>query len=87
MYARAIFNLGTRNNVVVPDNAIIKQPGSGDRYAYVLNADNTVSYVKIELGRRLDANYEILAGLKDGDKVAVTSLTKLKDGIGVQVME
>ena len=85
MYARALFNLGNRSNVVVPDNAIVKQPGSGDRYVYLLNEGNTVSYVKVELGRRLDANYEILAGLKDGDKVAVTSLTKLKDGISVDI--
>ncbi|MCL2291112.1 MAG: efflux RND transporter periplasmic adaptor subunit [Bacteroidetes bacterium] len=87
MYARAVFNLGSRNNVVVPDNAIVKQPGSGDRYVYLLNDDNTVSYVQVMLGRRLDANYEVLSGLKDGDKVAVTSLTRLKDGINVQVVE
>jgi RND family efflux transporter MFP subunit len=87
MYARAIFNLGTHNNVVVPDNAIVKQPGSGDRFVYVLNNDNTVSYIKVALGRRLDANYEIISGLKNGDKVAVTSLTKLKDGMGVKVLE
>jgi len=87
MYARAIFNLGNRNNVVVSDKAIVKQPGSGDRFVYVLNEDNTVSYVKITLGRRLDTNYEILSGLKNGDKVVITSLTKLKDGINVNVIE
>ena len=87
MYARAIFNLGSHSNVVVPDNAIVKQPGSGDRYVFVLNDDNTVSYNKVILGRRLDANYEILSGLKDGDKVAVTSLTKLKDGVKVRVVD
>jgi Cu/Ag efflux protein CusF len=32
----------------------------------------------------LDANYEIISGLKNGDKVAVTSLTKLKDGVKVR---
>jgi RND family efflux transporter MFP subunit len=87
MYARAIFNLGNRNNVVVPDKAIVKQPGSGDRYVYVLQDDNTVNYVKVMLGRRLDADYEVISGLKDGDKVAVTSLTKLKNEISVIVVE
>jgi len=87
MYARATFNLGNLNNVVVPDNSIVKQSGSGDRYVYVLNDDHTVSYTKVTLGRRLDANYEILSGLKSGDKVAVTSLTKLRDGANVEVME
>jgi multidrug efflux pump subunit AcrA (membrane-fusion protein) len=52
----------------------------------VLNDDETVSYVKVLLGRRLDANYEILSGLNHGDKVAVTSLTKLKDGNSVKVV-
>jgi len=87
MYTRVAFNFGNRSNVVVPDNAIVKQPGSGDRYVFVLNDDNTVSYVKVTLGRRLDANYEVLSGLNDGDKVAITSLTKLKDGINVEVVE
>jgi RND family efflux transporter MFP subunit len=87
MYAKAFFNLGYRNNVMVPDNAIVKQPGSGDRYVFVLNDNNTVSYVKVSLGRRLDANYEVLSGLKHGDMVAVTSLTKLKDGVSVEVVE
>jgi RND family efflux transporter MFP subunit len=86
MYARALFNLGNRNNVVVPDNAIVKQPGSGDRYVFVLNDNNTVSYIKVTLGRRLDANYEVLSGLKEGDEVAVTSLTKLKDGSSVKII-
>jgi RND family efflux transporter MFP subunit len=87
MYARAIFNLGNRNNVVAPDNAIVKQPGSGDRYVYLVHEDNTVSYEKVELGRRLDATYELISGLKDGDKVAVTSLTKLKNGTSVKIVE
>jgi len=87
MYARAVFNLGARNSIVAPDNAIVKQPGSGDRYVYRLNKDQTVSYIKVTLGRRLDANYEIIDGLKDGDNVAITSLTKLKEGINVIVIE
>ena len=35
MFARATLNFGTKNNVVVPDLAIVKQSGSGDRYVYV----------------------------------------------------
>ena len=87
MHTRVIFNLGSRENIVVPDNAIVKQPGSGDRYVYVLNDDNTVSYIQVVLGRRLDANYEVLSGLKEGDKVAVTSLARLKDGVEVRVVD
>ena len=34
MFARATLNFGTADNVVVPDLAIVKQAGSGDRYVY-----------------------------------------------------
>ena len=85
MYARATFNLGSRKNVVVPDVAVVKQPGSGDRYVYLVNENNTVDFVKVELGRRFNENYEVTHGLKEGDVVAVTSLSKLKNGTVVRI--
>lgn len=45
MFARATLNFGTADNVVVPDLAIVKQAGSGDRYVYVYK-DGKVSYNK-----------------------------------------
>ena len=35
MFARAEINFGTENRVVVPDVAIVKQPGSGERFVYL----------------------------------------------------
>lgn len=87
MFARANINFGNVKRVVVPDNSIIKRAGSGDRYIYVLNNDGTVSYNKIELGRRLGSEYEILSGVKDKDIVVVSGQTKLKDGAYVRVIE
>ena len=46
MFARATLNFGTADNVVVPDLAIVKQAGSGDRYVYVYK-DGKVSYNKV----------------------------------------
>ncbi|MBQ5861288.1 MAG: efflux RND transporter periplasmic adaptor subunit, partial [Alistipes sp.] len=37
MYARVTMNYGTRKNIVVPDVAVVKQLGSGNRYIYVYN--------------------------------------------------
>lgn len=87
MFARAHINLGTVKRVVVPDNSIIKRAGSGDRYIYVMNNDGTVSYNKVELGRRMGAQYELISGVKDGDAVVVSGYTKLKDGAHVKVVE
>ena len=87
MFARATVNFGSNNNVVIPDVAVVKQQGSGERFVYVLNPDNTVTYKKVILGRRMGAEYEVLEGLEDGDKVVVGGQIRLKDGVKVIVNE
>ena len=84
MYARVEMTYGTRRNVVVPDRAVVKMMGSGDRYIYVYKADGTVSYQKVELGRRMNDKYEVLSGVADGDEVVVTGQVALKNGIAVE---
>ena len=86
MYARVTMNYGTRKNIVVPDVAVVKQLGSGNRYIYVYNQDGTVAYKKVELGRRFGDKYEILSGIADGDVVVTSGQVALKDGIAVEVV-
>ena len=85
MFARVTANFGTNHNVVVPDVAVVKQQGSGEHFIYVLNADNTVTYTKVELGRRLGNRYEILSGIKEGDKIVTEGQVRLKNGVSVTV--
>ena len=80
MFARVEVNLGSKNNVVVPDRAIFKQTGSGNKYVYVYSGGR-VSYNKVELGQRLDENYELLSGIANGDTVVITGQTRLADGV------
>ena len=61
MFARVTIDFGTERRVVLPDLAVVKQTGSGDRYVYVYN-DGKVDFVKVELGRRTDTRYEVLSG-------------------------
>ena len=51
----------------------------------MLNADNTVTYTKVELGRRMGSRYEILSGIKEGDKVVTEGQVRLKNGVNVTV--
>lgn len=87
MFARVTVNFGVNNNVVIPDIAVVKQQGSGERFVYVLNEDGTVTYQKVVLGRRMDAEYEVLEGLNDGAKIVTGGQIRLKDGIKVAVNE
>ena len=87
MFARATVNFGSNHNVVIPDVAVVKQQGSGERFVYVLNQDNTVTYQKVELGRRMGTEYEVLSGIEDGTKIVTGGQIRLKDGVKVIVNE
>ena len=87
MFARATVNFGSNHNVVIPDVAVVKQQGSGERFVYVLNPDNTVTYQKVELGRRMGTEYEVLSGIEDGTKIVTGGQIRLKDGVKVIVNE
>ena len=87
MFARVTVNYGDNFRVVVPDRAVLKQVGSGEQYVYVLNADGTVTYTVVELGRRMGNRYEVISGLDDNATVVMTGQTKLKNGIAVDVVK
>lgn len=86
MFARVNINIGNKDNVVVPDRAIVKQTGSGNRYVYTFS-NGTVGYHKVELGQRLDDAYELLSGINDGDTVVIAGQTKLADGVKAEVVK
>ena len=87
MFARVKFTYGTATHVVVPDMAVVKLTGSGDRFVYVVGADNKVTFKKVELGRRFDTEYEIVSGLNSGDNVVVEGQNRVTNGMEVVVVE
>ena len=84
MFARVTLNFGERQHVVIPDRAIVKQAGSGDRYVYVYQ-NGTVSYQKVELGRRIGNTYEVISGVSDGNEVVITGQSRLNNGMEVEI--
>ena len=87
MFGRVTIVFSQENRVVAPDQSIVKQVGAGDQYIYVLNADNTVSYNKVELGRRMGDKYEIISGVEPGSSVVVEGQNKLSTGKKVEVIK
>lgn len=86
MFARVYINFGVLNHVVVPDQAIVKQSGSGARYIY-LYEDGKVSFKQVELGRRLESEYELISGVESGAEVVVAGHVRLADGVEVEVVQ
>ncbi|MDR2119347.1 MAG: efflux RND transporter periplasmic adaptor subunit [Tannerella sp.] len=84
MFARVTLNFGVENRIVVPDVAVIKQSGSGDRYIYVYK-NGAVSYNKVELGRRMNNEYELISGIENNSQVVIAGQSRLNDGAEVEI--
>ena len=87
MFARVKVVFGTNHRVVLPDQCIVKQEGTGQKFVYLLNLDNTVSYVPVTLGRHIGTEYEVIDGVNVGDSVVLKGQSTLKDGVKVIVIE
>lgn len=86
MFARATINFGDVQRVVVPDMAVVKQIGAGDRYVYVYK-DGKVSYNKVQLGRHIGEYYEVISGVESGSDVVIAGQTRLAEGREVEVVK
>lgn len=86
MFARATLSFGTLDRIVVPDRAIVKQAGSGDRFVFVYKSGK-VMYEKVELGKRLGDRYEVVSGLTDGDQVVTKGQSRLINGTEVEIVK
>ncbi len=87
MFVKATISFGQRRSIVLPDVAVVKQLGSGQRAVYILNGDGTVRSSLVTLGRHFDTSYEVLSGVNEGDRVAVRGSSNLRDGSKVEVVE
>ena len=88
MYARVTLPYGKNKSVVISDRAVQKLMGSGDRYVYIYNpADSTVRYSKVQLGRRVNAEFETLSGVNDGELVVTQGHIGLTNGCKVELVK
>lgn len=86
MFARVNIDFGSVNRVVVPDQAVVKRSGSGDRFVYVYK-DGKVSFNQVQLGRHMDTSYELISGVENGAEVVIAGQSRLKDGAEVKLVE
>ena len=80
MYARAKVTFEVRRSIVVSDQAVQKQQGSGVRTVYVVNPDNTITIKEVVPGRHVGGEYEILDGISEGDRIVVKGHSVIRSG-------
>jgi RND family efflux transporter MFP subunit len=78
MFASGQFDLGTSDAMTVPQQAVVVRDGFS--YVFRLNADQRVSQLKVQTGRRLADRIEVVDGLKPDALVVVSGAGFLNDG-------
>ena len=83
MFARGEFDLGTTGALTVPQPALVVRDGFN--YVFRLGADQHVSQLKVQTGRRAGDRVEIISGLAADARVIVSGAGFLNDGDLVRV--
>jgi membrane fusion protein, multidrug efflux system len=76
--------LDTHKGVTIMPTAGV-QRGVPGTFVYLVNADNTVSVRKVDLGITDGDRVEVKSGLQPGDKIVVDGADKLRDGAKINV--
>ena len=86
MFARVELNFGTLDHVVVPDLAVIKQPGTNTRYVFTVE-NGVARRRELELGRLMGDSYEVSSGIEPGAQVVIAGQSRLLDQTPVRIVD
>ncbi len=81
-YGSADFAIGTGNRLLVPSDALV-QRGELEGL-FVIDSRGVAYYRLVKTGETFGKQIEILSGLEDGERVAISKIDQLSDGARVQ---
>lgn len=83
MFVRAEVSQGrVEDGFLVPQRAVQRAP-NGDAFVWIVKDDNTVGRRSLTLSGTVGSDWLVQAGVKDGDKVIVEGLLKVRAGAAV----
>jgi multidrug efflux system membrane fusion protein len=81
-YARASFPIGEAKRLAVLSSAVVEHGQL--QGIFVVSSDGQLEYRLIKTGKTFGKRVEILSGLVEGEKVAVSAVDRLRDGARVE---
>jgi RND family efflux transporter MFP subunit len=87
-YVEARIVWDTQPGVLVPTTAITRV--GGKEFIYVVDDEpneegqTIVRLTPVELGDIQDGNYQVISGVEAGDRIAVSNILKLSDGVAIE---
>lgn len=86
MFAEISLELGKRQCVLIPKDALLRLPGTGSFYVFAIENGKAVQK-NISVGIQEKDRAEIISGLKAGEKVVVQGHNRLRDGDEIKAAE
>ena len=84
MYGKVLFNLPSKNGLVIPRNALV---GSINHPQVFVVEAGKARLRELVVGEEIDTNLIVLKGLSEGEVVVSNGQDNLKDNIGVDVIK
>jgi HlyD family secretion protein len=84
MFAKGEFALGSTNALTLPQQALVLRDGF--TYGMRIEANNKISQIKMQTGRRVGDAVEVLQGAKAGERYVASGAAFLADGDTVKVV-
>lgn len=86
MFARVRLNLEEREGLFLPAVAVLREPGTGHRFVYMVDED-TARRIEVSIGPRHEEKLQIIEGLQVNTPVIMEGTERLLDGTKVRVIE
>lgn len=84
MLLKVVVERGEESVLQVPEEALV--PVGQDNFVWIVGEDDVAQQVPVVIGRRQVGVAEVLQGLKEGDRVVVEGILKVRAGAKVQVV-
>ncbi len=84
LFVRIRLPLGTSyKTILIPDEALMSDQGR--KYVYVVNDEEAVEYRSVTLGQSIEGLRAIKTGLKEGERVIISGMQRVRPKLHVQV--
>jgi len=87
MFVRARLNEGIRHNAILVPQRGITRNARGEAIAWIVNQENVVEIRSVNVGQAIGDKWLVNSGLKEGDRVIITGLQKVKPEMKVKAQE
>jgi membrane fusion protein (multidrug efflux system) len=83
LYVRATVTQGVDTHGILVPQSVVGHDAKGDPYVLTVDAQNMARLTPVKTGRAIASNWQVLSGLKAGDKIIVDGLAKVQPDMPV----